>query len=1188
MTEPRRYGFRSLRFKLALASVVVEVIMLTVLVWNSTRITGNALNEISQNHVESLIPLLNASIAAPLAQRDYATLDERLGRIVRRESLVYVEVRDELGNLAAKRGEVPETTQLSASFETADGVFDQALDITVANRVIGHARYGLNVNLLEATVASLRRQGAVVAFAEIVITFLLLSVLGFFLTRHLKALAQAARALEGGDYSVRMAVVGQDEVADTAHAFNAMAQTVARDIAERERAVTEHRNSEELLAKSHSLLHGTLESTADGILAVDATGKISGYNQRFMTMWGLPAGILATGDDKRAMQCVLDQLMDPDGFLAKVNYLYNRPEMESFDLLEFKDGKFFERYSQPQRIDGKPVGRVWSFRDITARKKNEDMLARFGRILDSSLNEIYVFDSESLRFTQVNQGARKNLGYNMDELKELTPIDIKPEYTRETFEVLIKPLRAGEQETVSFTTKHRRKDGSLYPVEVRLQLSRADSPPVFVAISQNITERERATEEMHKLSSAIEQTADIVVITDRKGVIEYVNPAFEITTGYPSAEAIGRKPSLIKSGQHNQAFYRNLWGTILRGESYRGVLVNRRKDGGLYHEEISIAPLRDAGGTITHFVSTGKDISERIHAEESVRASEEHLRTIIDTNPECITLMGTDGRLIEMNAAGLAMIEADSLEQAAGKPLYNLVLPEHREAFRILAKNVLQGSKDTLVFEIQCLKGTRRWFETYAVPITTRSGETVLLGITRDISERRRAEQRLSYLVHHDELTGLPNRTLFNDRLEQAMIEAERHERLLAVVFLDLDRFKDVNDTLGHEVGDLLLKGVAERLLGAVRRGDTLARLSGDEFIIVLADMAHMDDASRVAQKILDAFTQPFHIAGRDLFMSASLGITLFPFDTHETQELLRNADIAMYRAKETGRNSYQFYAAEMTTKAVARIGMENALRLALKHGEFLLHYQPIVSCREGHIVGVEALVRWQSPELGLVASAQFIPLAEETGLIVPIGEWVLHSACAQLAHWQSIGFSELRMAVNLSPRQFRQKDVVQIVARTLSRAGLAPRHLELEITESVLAQGAEAEALVREISATGVKFSIDDFGTGYSSLSYLKRFPIDSLKIDRSFVRDIPGDADDTAIAMAIIAMAHSLGIQVVAEGVETAEQLAFLCAKSCASMQGYYLSKPLPTEAVTALLQENRCFCAPSGDKAKPRRKR
>ncbi len=503
-------------------------------------------------------------------------------------------------------------------------------------------------------------------------------------------------------------------------------------------------------------------------------------------------------------------------------------------------------------------------------------------------------------------------------------------------------------------------------------------------------------------------------------------------------------------------------------------------------------------------VALTEEIAERKHAEELMRVSEEHLRTIIDTNPECIELVGADGRLIEMNAAGLAMVEADSLHQMAGKPVYNLVLPKHREAFQALTKSVLQGNKGMLVFEIQGLKGTRRWLETHAVPMTMRTGETVLLGITSDITERKHSEDRLSYLVHHDELTGLPNRALLTDRLEQAMIAADRHERLAAVVFLDLDRFKNINDTLGHEVGDQMLKQVAERLLAAVRSGDTVARLAGDEFSIVLADMAHADDAARVAQKILDAFAQPFRIAGRDLFMCASLGITIFPVDTRDAGDLLSNADIAMYRAKDTGGNTYQFYTVEMTAKATEALALGSDLRYGLKRGEFILHYQPIVNS-DGNILGAEALLRWQHGQRGLISPAQFIPLAEETGLILPIGDWVLRQACAQAHAWRKPDGALFHMAVNVSPRQFRHSGLAQTIETILKETGLDPRTLAIEITEGVLMQQETlTQELFHQLSGLGVSFSMDDFGTGYSSLSYLKRFPIDYLKIDQSFTRDI------------------------------------------------------------------------------------
>jgi len=569
-------------------------------------------------------------------------------------------------------------------------------------------------------------------------------------------------------------------------------------------------------------------------------------------------------------------------------------------------------------------------------------------------------------------------------------------------------------------------------------------------------------------------------------------------------------------------------------------------------------------------------LDARARAEESIRANEEHLRTIIDTEPECVKLLDKHGRLLDMNAAGLAMIEAGDLAQVAGRPLGTLILPEHLDAFHELTKNVLKGNKGTLVFEIEGLKGTRRWLETHAAPMTTREGETVLLGVTRDITERRHAEERLSYLAHHDELTGLPNRTLFYDRLQQAMIDADRHGRLVAVVFVDLDRFKNVNDTLGHEAGDQLLKGTAERLTGAVRRGDTVARLSGDEFTIVLADMGHVEDAARVAQKILDVFAQAFRIAGRDLFIGASLGITVFPSDTRDAGELLRNADIAMYRAKEAGRNICQFYAAEMTAKATEAMVLESDLRRGLERGEFLLHYQPIVDGR-GTILGAEALLRWQHDERGLVPPAQFIALAEETGLIMPIGDWVLREACAQAHAWRGLNGASFRIAVNVSARQFRHGGLAQTVEKILKETGLDPHALDIEITESVLMQQESfTQELFSQLNGRGVSFSIDDFGTGYSSLSYLKRFPIDYLKIDRSFIRDVTTDADDAALVKAIIGMAHDLGIQTVAEGVETREQRAFLLLHGCDAMQGFYFSRPVLPEAFAALLAAGKLMSA------------
>lgn len=444
------------------------------------------------------------------------------------------------------------------------------------------------------------------------------------------------------------------------------------------------------------------------------------------------------------------------------------------------------------------------------------------------------------------------------------------------------------------------------------------------------------------------------------------------------------------------------------------------------------------------------------------------------------------------------------------------------------------------------------------------------------VIERKRSEERMAHLIHHDALTELPNRVLFHDRLQQAMLNANRRERMVGIAFLDLDEFKNINDSMGHDAGDLLLKLVAARLRAMVRESDTVARLGGDEFTLIFVDMVHVDDIARTAQKILDLFTQPFLVMGRELFITASLGVTIYPLDDNHVSGLLKNADIAMYRAKRHGKNTYQFYVHEMTAKIHERLSLENQLRRALERGEFMLHYQPIVSSRDGSILGVEALLRWKNGN-DPISPAQFIPVAEETGLIIPIGEWVLHSACAQLARWHRDGLPVLKMAVNLSVRQCRQQDMVNNIARALVAAGLQPENLDLEITESILLEEQSVINTLHELDAMGVDFSIDDFGTGYSSLSYLKRLPIDTLKIDKSFVHNIPGDSDNATIAHAILAMARSLGIRVVAEGVETAEQLAFLRQQGCDAMQGYYFSRPLPAQDLETLLRQIGSFPLP-----------
>ncbi|MGP1680040.1 MAG: EAL domain-containing protein, partial [Burkholderiales bacterium] len=434
-------------------------------------------------------------------------------------------------------------------------------------------------------------------------------------------------------------------------------------------------------------------------------------------------------------------------------------------------------------------------------------------------------------------------------------------------------------------------------------------------------------------------------------------------------------------------------------------------------------------------------------------------------------------------------------------------------------------------------------------------------------------EERLNYLAYYDVLTGLPNRALLYDRLEQGTRVARRNDWLLAVLFVDLDNFKTVNDTLGHSIGDTLLQEVARRLASCLRDTDTVGRLGGDEFGIILPEIGSSENAAMVARKVIESCARPHLIEGHELFVSASVGITLFPDDAVDSETLIRNADTAMYRAKDLGRNTYQFFTAEMNQSTQDKMRLETDLRHALAKGEFLLHYQPKVSCVSGKITGFEALLRWQHPLRGLVGPDEFIPALENTGLIVPVGEWVLATACAQAKNWHDAGLGTPSIAVNISGRQTHVADLCETVRQALEVSGLAPTYLELELTESYVMKDAEGViGILKRLKAMGVNITVDDFGTGYSSLAYLKRFPIDTLKVDRAFVRDIVADPNDVSITRAIITLAHSLKFKVVAEGVETEGQLGLLIANHCDEIQGYYFSRPMPAEEATALLREGR----------------
>ena len=698
------------------------------------------------------------------------------------------------------------------------------------------------------------------------------------------------------------------------HGESAGAVLIGRDIRER-------KENERQVRKAVMLLESTLDSTADGILMIGDNGKILSYNQRFLDMWRIPKHVMAT-DDRKAFESILEQLSDPEAFTRSTQMIEKQPNAESFDLVECRDGRRFERYSTGRHVEGVANARVWSFRDVTAKFAAEEALR------DSELRYRLLF----------------------------------------------------------------------------------------------------------------EQNAAGVCVTKIDGEIVDCNGTFASMLGYDRAELIGNKIALL-------------------------------------HER----PLERA------------EVEQMLQQAKTVNSVETELR------------------------------------RKTGGSLF-----------------VLQNL--TLV------------------------GDRIHMTVA-DISDRKRAEEQIEFHAYHDVLTHLPNRRLFSDRLSQNLTHARRTGKSLAVMFVDLDHFKSINDTLGHTAGDELLLEMARRLRGCVREDDTVARLGGDEFTIVLSELRHPEDAVTVAEKIIKAVQKPMTIGATPIDVSASIGIALYPVDGNDAESLLRNADSAMYRAKESGRNTYQLCTDEMKGRALQRLSLEAKLRRAVQDQQLVLHYQPQISLSDGKVIGAEALLRWNDPDRGMVYPSSFIPVAEESRLIVPIGEWVLMTACTQMREWRDRGLGLPRVSINLSPRQFQQQDLVDTVRRALEETHLEAKALEIEITEGTAMANAEASIeTLHALRELGCCISIDDFGTGYSSLNYLKRFPITGVKVDSAFVRDLTRNEGDAAIVSAVIAIARSLKLRVTAEGVETEEQVAFLRKRKCDAAQGYYFSRPVEAQGLAEFVGERR----------------
>jgi diguanylate cyclase (GGDEF)-like protein/PAS domain S-box-containing protein len=888
-----------------------------------------------------------------------------------------------------------------------------------------------------------------------------------------------------------------------------------------------------------------LETMKSAVIVSDMNGRIRVVNRGAERLLGYKAQELSESH--------LRQVLDRDDNLTTGQLINSMGVLEHPMVWRAADGSRIDVLAASSFLrddEGRPVGVVYVASDFTERKRSEEALRasenRYRMLFEMNPLPMWVYDIESLAFTAVNDAAVRHYGYSRDEFLRMTIRDIRP---ASEIPAMLDALAHMSERRGPTQFRHQKKDGTIIDVDVTSFEFAAGRRRSRLVIAQDITDRKRADEELRRSEERyrelFENANDIVYTHDLDGRITSMNIAGERASGYSRDELLGRVIHDIVAPEHveraRDAMRRKMNGAAPT-TFYELELM--AKDGRRIPLELSTRLVYRDGRPVG-VQGVARDVTER-------KANEARYRLLFERNLAGVYRTGADGRIIDCNDACARIFgytSRDDLIAANANEFYF----DDTERNRVV--QLLRDQKQLSNVELRLRRrdGSTVWV---LENVTLLEGE-ILEGTIIDITDRKHAQEQMEYQAYHDALTQLPNRLLFRDRITVALAHAKRNQRVSAVMFLDLDQFKLVNDTLGHSIGDRLLQVIGQRLVACVRAEDTVARMGGDEFTILLADLADRRGAAAVAQKVLEAVRHSVVIDEHELYVTTSVGIAIFPEDGEDAESLLKNADRAMYRAKEVGRDNYQF--ARASTDAVdSRLVFERRLRHALERGEFAVHYQPMIEIATGRVVGAEALLRWTSPEIGAVPPEEFIPIAEETLLIVPLGAWVLRTACAQMKQWHDAGHAWLRVAVNLSPRQFQDRDLIATVEKILHETNFPAPFLDLEITEGTAMQNAELSlSILNRLKEMGIRISIDDFGTGYSSLSYLKRFPIDTVKIDQDFVRDLT--SDDAAIISAVISMARALNLRVIAEGVETEEQLAFLRRENCAEMQGFLYSEPL-----------------------------
>ncbi|MCM2314686.1 MAG: EAL domain-containing protein [Thermoanaerobaculia bacterium] len=945
------------------------------------------------------------------------------------------------------------------------------------------------------------------------------------------------------------------------------------------------------------------ESALDGLLVSEADGRVSLVNQRLREIFRLPSAFVFPETEDAVLGVLRPLAVDWTPVLER--RLDSRTNSGVPGDIQLRDGRVLMVTVSPMD-DNRPSGRVWYFRDVSELRRYQKLqsaLFRISEIAHSALDLEEVYASLHRLVGELMNAKNFYIAIRDDRERGIwfpyyvdahdtkpqgvVPIEGMTGYLLEKGDAVLvdrdgfdRMVAAGEVNLVGtppvdWLGAPLKRGGETYGVicvqsyDDSVRHSEQDLE-ILKFVSRHISAAIEARRKEIALAKSEEKYRNIFKLapvgiyqSTIDGRIQTANGMLARILGYASSDDL-LGLNLGEDIYFDHAERRRLIEQYLPvGRAFDCEILWKRKDGSPVWIQLNSHAVRGPSGEVSHFEGFVYDISGRKEAEEIMRTQAAAMEASMDG----IAIITADGRISYANRSFLKLFGCASDRDLIG--YHWRVLVERREMLAIL-RNLVVPFERTGEWRgessARALTGLQFPVEISLTRIARRS----VVCVIRDITERNFAEEQIRHLAYHDALTGLPNRLLFRDRLAVAIPQCQRAGKRLGVLFLDLDRFKGVNDTLGHNAGDQLLQEVALRLKECVRESDTVARLGGDEFTLLIPMLTDSDDAPRLAQKILDSIHLPFDIDGRELFTTTSIGVSLYPEDGTDAGTLIRNADTAMYQAKEKGRNNYQLFNAELNTRSLERLAIENDLRRAITGREFVVFYQPVMSLRTGRVSGMEALVRWQHPHLGLLGPATFIPIAEGSGLMDEIGEIVLRAAAIQARAWQLAGFTGLGLAVNLSARQLHDPTLDDRVARILEETGLSSGSLTLEITESSAMQNPDTSVRILEaLKSRGVRIAVDDFGIGHSSLNYLKRFPVDVLKIDQSFVHDISEDADTAAIVNGIIALGHKLRLSLVAEGVETVEQRDFLRDHDCDDVQGFFYSVPLPADAFEEYLR-------------------